>query len=162
MTMWKPTLDKRQGPLYLAIADAIADGIDTGQLMPGDRLPPHRDMAFNLKITVGTVTRGYAEAERRGLTVGEVGRGTYIRGADSKRNPPMFSILHDEEAGMVDLSLNYPVEGGQGAHFAKTAAAIASDANVALLLRYQPAAGHPPPPRRRRRPGQPGWTRHIG
>lgn len=140
--MWKPDLSRRTGPLYLAIADAMAAGIEGGELKAGDRLPPHRILAFDLGVTVGTVTRGYAEAERRGLTTGEVGRGTFIRGADSKRNPPMFSILHDEDAGMVDLSLNYPVEGGQGARFARTAAEITSDAHVNLLLRYQPAAGN--------------------
>jgi DNA-binding GntR family transcriptional regulator len=31
-------------------------------------------------VTVGTVTRAYGEAERRGLIQGEVGRGTYVRG----------------------------------------------------------------------------------
>lgn len=143
MTIWKSTLDKRQGPLYLAIADAIAEGIDSGQLAAGDRLPPHRDLAFEMKITVGTVTRGYAEAERRGLTVGQVGRGTYIRSVESKSGQPLFSIRHGEETEMVDLSLNYPVEGSQGARFAETAAAIARGTNVNLLLRYQPAAGNP-------------------
>lgn len=142
MTMWKPTLADRTGPLYLAIADSIADGIEGGQLKAGDRLPPHRDLAYDLGITVGTVTRGYAEAERRGLTTGEVGRGTYIRNAESKRKPPLFSILHGDETEMVDLSLNYPVEGDQGFRFAQTAAELARDANVNLLLRYQPAAGN--------------------
>ena len=33
-----------------------------------------------LGVTVGTVSRAYAEAERRGLTLGEVGRGTFVRG----------------------------------------------------------------------------------
>lgn len=142
MTIWKPDLTERSGPRYLAIADAIAEGIDNGQLSIGDRLPPHRDLAFALGMTVGTVTRGYAEAERRGLTQGEVGRGTFIRGADSKRNVP-FCIVEDEETGIVDLSLNFPTEAGQAARYAKTAAELAADANVELLLRYQPAAGNP-------------------
>ncbi len=142
MTIWKPNLAERAGPRYLAIADAIAEGIDNGQLTVGDRLPPHRDLAFDLGVTVGTVTRGYAEAERRGLTQGEVGRGTFIRGADSKRSVP-FCIIEDEETGLVDLSLNFPTEAGQAARYAKTAAELAADANVDLLLRYQPAAGNP-------------------
>jgi len=143
MTIWKPNLAERKGPLYLAIADAIGQSIHNGNLKAGDRLPPHRNLAFDLGVTVGTVTRAYAEAERRGWVAGEVGRGTYIRSTEGKSKPPLFSILHGDETGMVDLSLNYPVEGGQGARFAQTAAEIARDANVGLLLRYQPAAGNP-------------------
>lgn len=142
MTIWKPDLSQRVGPRYLAIADAIADSIDNGQLAAGDKLPPHRDLAFALGVTVGTVTRGYAEAERRGLTLGEVGRGTFIRGADSKRSPTSFCIIQDEETETVDLSLNFPTEGGQAERYARTAAELAADPNVDLLLRYQPAAGN--------------------
>lgn len=143
MTIWKPDLTQRTGPLYLAIADAMAEAIESGTLQVGDRLPPHRALAFDLGITVGTVTRAYAEAERRGLVAGEVGRGTYVRSADSGRAPPLFSIRHGETTEMVDLSLNYPVEGGQAARFAATATEIARDPDINLLLRYQPAAGHP-------------------
>jgi DNA-binding transcriptional MocR family regulator len=77
MTQWLPDLSNRTGPRYRAIADALADDIANNRLATGDRLPTHRDLAYHLKVTVGTVTRAYAEAERRGLIGGEVGRGTY-------------------------------------------------------------------------------------
>ena len=54
-----------------------------GTLSAGDRLPTHRKLAARLGVTVGTVSRAYAEAERRGLTVGEVGRGTFVAGSGS-------------------------------------------------------------------------------
>ena len=63
----------RTGARYLAIAEAIAADIAAGRLKPGDRLPPQRDRARTLGVTVGTVSRAYAEAERRGLVAGEVG-----------------------------------------------------------------------------------------
>src|SRR4029453_14156074 len=69
-TMWKPRLDRRAGPLYLALAGAIAADVQSGRLKAGDRLPPHRDLADALGVTVTTVTRGYDEAERRGLIRG--------------------------------------------------------------------------------------------
>ncbi len=79
MTKWSPELDELSGPRYVAIADALAADISNGRLPAGTRLPTHRDLAWDLKVTVGTVSRAYAEAERRGLIYGEVGRGTYVR-----------------------------------------------------------------------------------
>jgi DNA-binding GntR family transcriptional regulator len=79
MTIWIPDLSSHRGPRYLAIADALAIDIRSSRLSPGDRLPTHRELAYQLGVTVGTVTRAYGEAERRGLIGGEVGRGTFVR-----------------------------------------------------------------------------------
>ena len=72
---------------YLKLADTIAAEIADGRLRPGDRLPPQRDVAYERKIAVSTASRVYAELLRRGLVVGEVGRGTFISGdARPRRN----------------------------------------------------------------------------
>ena len=65
-------------PKYRNIAAAIARGIKQGDLRPGDALPTQRDLAQALGVTVGTVTRAYAEAAQRGLVVGVTGRGTFV------------------------------------------------------------------------------------
>ena len=78
MTMWLPKLETRRGPVYRAIADALDEDVQNGALRAGMRLPPHRDLADHLGVTVTTITRAYAEAARRGLTSGHVGRGTFI------------------------------------------------------------------------------------
>lgn len=65
MTMWLPKLDGRRGPKSRAIADAIDRDVQTGA-----RLPPHRDLAGHLGVTVTTITRAYTEAARRGLISG--------------------------------------------------------------------------------------------
>ena len=75
---WQPDITERRGPRYRVIADQIADDIHAGRLSPGDRMPTHRDLARQLGVTVGTITRAYAEAERRGLIAGHVGRGTFV------------------------------------------------------------------------------------
>src|SRR5687768_745949 len=85
MTIWIPDLSSHRGPRYLAIADALAIDIRSSRLSPGDRLPTHRELAYQLGVTVGTVTRAYGEAERRGLIGGEVGRGTFVRSDISVR-----------------------------------------------------------------------------
>jgi DNA-binding transcriptional regulator YhcF (GntR family) len=78
MTIWIPELD-RSKPLYLAIADSIGHAVASGALLKGQRLPPQRDLAWKLGVTLGTVTRAYRQAELRGLLSGEVGRGSFIR-----------------------------------------------------------------------------------
>jgi DNA-binding transcriptional MocR family regulator len=102
MTIWSPDIRKRQGPVYRAIADAIAQALEAGDLQPGEGLPTHRALARALGVTVGTVSRGYAEAERRGMVVGEVGRGTFVRG----REAGGLAALDESEAGVaVDITL---------------------------------------------------------
>src|SRR6188508_3586773 len=98
MTMWLPNLEGRRGPVYRAIADAIDADVEQGTLRPGTRLPPHRDLADHLGVTVTTVTRAYTEASRRGLTTGHVGRGTFIRGTEPE------DLRND--TGVLDLSIN--------------------------------------------------------
>src|ERR1700731_304575 len=81
MTIWQPDLSGIPGPRYRAIAAALDADVRAGTLAPGARLPTHRDLAWRLGVTGGTVSRAYAGAERLGLIVGEVGRGTYVRAA---------------------------------------------------------------------------------
>lgn len=78
MTNWLPEPATEGGPRYMAIADAMARDIDSGRLKPGDKLPPQRDLAFDLGVTIGTIGRAYGLAQQRGLVAGEVGRGTYV------------------------------------------------------------------------------------
>lgn len=63
---------------YMCITRAIEQAIEQGVLEAGEALPTHRDLADALHVTVGTVTRGYAEAIQRGLIVGVTGRGTFV------------------------------------------------------------------------------------
>jgi DNA-binding transcriptional MocR family regulator len=96
--MWLPELDGRKRPVYRAIADAIDEDVQKGALRAGARLPPHRDLADRLGVTVTTITRAYTEATRRGLIAGHVGRGTFIRGTPQTDDEP--------QTGPLDLSMN--------------------------------------------------------
>ena len=106
MTMWQPRMEGRPGPRYRAIAEAIAEDAARGRLRPGSQLPTHRDLADRLGVTVGTVTRAYAEAARRGIVTGEVGRGTFVRGTGAES--PGFRFASQAEAGLIDMSVNLP------------------------------------------------------
>lgn len=103
---WLPDLSHHQGPRYQGIVDALAQSITQGTLTPGVRLPPQRLMADALGVTVGTITRAYREAERRGLVETKVGSGTRIKEASSESDKPSFSHLSQAAADSIDLSLS--------------------------------------------------------
>lgn len=88
---------------YMALADSIAAEISAGRLKPGSRLPPQRTFAYKRGIAVSTAGRVYMELLRRGLVVGEVGRGTFVAGASS--SPAVRGIPHE---GYIDLEFNFP------------------------------------------------------
>jgi hypothetical protein len=60
-------------------------------------MPPPRDLAHALSISVGVVTRAYNEAARRGLVAADAGRGTFV--ADPYPGGPA-------KDGLIDLSIN--------------------------------------------------------
>jgi DNA-binding transcriptional MocR family regulator len=132
--MWKPRLDRKAGPLYLALAEAIAGDIQAGRLRAGDRLPPQRELADALKLNVTTVTRGYSEADRRGLVRGEIGRGTYVR-------PPAFAVPQLQAAGLIDLGTNALLPQAHAGELAARLASLVSRLEPEQLFNYQPHAG---------------------
>lgn len=93
---WLTGLERGAGPRYLQIADALERAMFEGQLKPGDRLPPQRELAAQLKVDLTTVTRAYDEAKRRHLVEGRGARGTYV------------SVPKVELAQVLDLSMNIP------------------------------------------------------
>jgi DNA-binding transcriptional MocR family regulator len=141
MTNWQPDLARHPGPRYMAIADALANDIAEGSLNAGDRLPTHRDLAWRLGVTVGTVSRAYAEAGRRGLASGEVGRGTYV----STVVPAVTQALAGPvgEESFIDMTLNYPAAGSEVAAIGPVLQKMAADPATAGLLRYHSNSGLP-------------------
>src|SRR5690242_3866047 len=104
---WVPALSDAEGPFYLAFVRALESDVASGALKPGARLLPQRDMANLLGISVGTVSRAYAEAEARGLISGEVGRGTFVQ----RRRPP--TTARNRAHATINLALNVPPSTGE-------------------------------------------------
>jgi DNA-binding transcriptional MocR family regulator len=138
MTIWTPTLIQGK-PIYLAIADAMADDIKIGTLQPGEKLPPHRDLAWRLKVTVGTVTRAYKEAEIRGLLAGEVGRGSYVRARSGTASIPRTDAARPD---LVDLSHSIPPPVITTAEFDAALAHVMREPERLSLLDYTPPEGY--------------------
>jgi DNA-binding transcriptional MocR family regulator len=133
-----PAMGRQSGPVYLAIAEAIAADIVAGRLQPGARLPPQRTLAEALGIDFTTVTRAYAEAGKRGLVEGRVGHGTYIR-LSQKQTAPVT-------ARAVDISMNLPPrfeDAGLAARMQAGIDAVAGE-GLDLFLAYQEPGGADP------------------
>mgnify|MGYP000126724353 CR=1 FL=1 len=107
MTMWQPDISRYQSSLYQAIADEIDRGVGKGTLKAGDKLPTHRALSDQLGVTVGTVTRGYAEAEKRGSVSARVGSGTFVTPVNARTTG--LAILAREQRGKIDFSINLPI-----------------------------------------------------
>jgi len=124
---------------YLKLADTIAAQIADGTLKPGDRLPPQRDFADERKIAVSTASRVYAELLRRGLVVGEVGRGTFVSG-DTHRG----AAAPDEPRGVrIDLEFNYPTVPEQTGLIARSLSGLERPAELEAALRQATSGGTP-------------------
>lgn len=135
--IWTPKLKKNSGPLYIAIANAIAEDIAIGQLAAEQRLPPQRKLAEVLGIDFTTVARAYTEAHRRGLIDSVVGRGTFVCGKRRPRIPRVY-----EGRPNVDMSMNMAPEPDMPELLELMQAGYASVGDkMRDLLRYQNFGG---------------------
>ena len=140
MTNWLPNIDNRPGPKYLAIADSISEAISDGALAQGAKLPPQRNLAYDLGVTLGTVTRAYREVERRGLTGGEVGRGTFVLGSrDSRRDA--FMSQQPSSPNVIEMIHAIPIVRLDDPALADTLSAMAAEPEISRMLGYQMNTG---------------------
>lgn len=108
MSHWPLHREDIARPAYRSLAQAIAAAIDSGSLRPGDRLPPQRDLAWRLALSVQTVSRAYEELIRADLISGEVGRGSFVKaGPRETLELPWFRGASDHPP--LELSLMTPV-----------------------------------------------------
>ncbi|MCZ4061542.1 PLP-dependent aminotransferase family protein [Pantoea sp. LMR881] len=136
-TRWATQLQQQsQRPAYLLIADFIAEGINSGDLQSRYRLPPIREMALTLGLNYTTVTRGYAEARRRGLIDSRPGLGSFIRSKASGTSVIAVSSY--------EMTMNAPVEPeGPAVEEAirNGAMNLFSSSDMLSLMRYQDFGG---------------------
>jgi DNA-binding transcriptional MocR family regulator len=137
---WAPVLpDPPNRPIYRALADAMAEDIATGRLVPGQQLPTHRALAKSLGVDLTTITRAYAEANRRGLVEASGGRGTFVR--------TVPGVMFGNEAGRslsTDTGMNPPPQPEEASfrrRLSEGMAALASRPDLAALLTYSTTAG---------------------
>lgn len=120
-TIWRPDLGLG-GPKYLALAQELRSAIRSGTLAEGAKLPPVRDLAWDIKVTPGTVARAYQIVTHEGLLQATVGRGTFVAAQVPRLGPALPAPAESDNrpvAGRLDMrSPNLP-EVGQFAAFAE-------------------------------------------
>jgi DNA-binding transcriptional MocR family regulator len=124
---------------YHLIADKLAADIAAGRLRPGDRLATQRQFARHHRIAPSTASRVYGELIRRGLAVGEVGRGTFVRAAKPAPEP----ALAEPGGARVDLELNFSVLPEQPALLAQSLARLLRPDVLATALQPVGVFGTP-------------------
>lgn len=152
---WLPHQHPADGPTYLAIVKALERDIQSGRLQPGDRLPPQRELAKTMGISLGTVSRAYTEASKKELIYGGGRSGTFVgqRGAA----PADFQTSSPAGAGApIDLARNYPaiIDDPDLSSLLK---GISESTYSQFLLRYTGAGGY----LRHRKAGT-AWLRALG
>lgn len=89
-------------PIYEQITGQVKNMIMTGQLKEGDALPSMRTLAKELRISVITTKRAYEELERDGFITTVIGKGSFVRAADTR-------LLREEKLKQVEGLLSAAV-----------------------------------------------------
>jgi DNA-binding transcriptional MocR family regulator len=116
------------------IVGAIREGIESGELVPGEKLPPTRELAETAGVNHLTAVRAYRRLRELGLVSSQVGRGTFVRDsapaavpdlgldsggewqryvlpavAESQGDRAMAEMYrHSQARGLIPLSVGYP------------------------------------------------------
>ncbi|MBR6608855.1 MAG: PLP-dependent aminotransferase family protein [Oscillospiraceae bacterium] len=75
---WKPDREKLKYPIYTSLAELMEKDIASGVLPVGTKLPPQRELADYLDVSLNTITRAYTLCEKRGLLYAVTGKGTFV------------------------------------------------------------------------------------
>ena len=65
-------------PRYVGIADRLIGRIESGELRPGERLPPERELSRELDVNRLTLRQALGVLKDRGLIVQRQGSGTFV------------------------------------------------------------------------------------
>ena len=88
-------------PIYVQIAELLIRDIAAGRLIDGERLPPERDMATELNVSVGTLRKSLAELEKKGMLERIQGSGNYVRETGTQNSVyAMFRLELPEGGGL--------------------------------------------------------------
>lgn len=90
-------------PIYEQITGQIKNMIMNGQLKEGMPLPSMRTLAKELRISVITTKRAYEELEREGFIATMVGKGSFIKAADTR-------LVREEKLKQIESLLTEAVD----------------------------------------------------
>ncbi|WGW05283.1 GntR family transcriptional regulator [Tropicibacter oceani] len=93
--------DRHSLPLYVQISEMLIRDIHAGRLVDGERLPPEREMAEGLGISVGTLRKALGDLTAKGMLERVQGSGNYVRAkSDAKSVYAFFRVELLEGGGL--------------------------------------------------------------
>ncbi|WP_282022051.1 PLP-dependent aminotransferase family protein [Ruegeria faecimaris] len=141
MTNWKPSRDTLSSPLHTSLATMIAGAIEDGSLSPGQKLPTHRKLADDLRLSVNTVSKAYDILRRQNLIDGQIGRGSYVVDTDKTDGQPFK--LESEPRNLFDMSISRPLFNGLHVEaMQSTLRTLHAGLDPAIYLSTRPNVGH--------------------
>lgn len=73
-------------PVYEQLIECVTNGIASGALETGDRIPPVRSLATELGLAAGTVAKAYRTMEASGVIETRGRKGTFIAQSSDDRH----------------------------------------------------------------------------
>jgi len=155
----RPDLDTTsETPLYRQLGDYIQRQINGGNLLPGDRLPPTRELASQIGLNRTTISAAYEWLESEGLIQGAVGRGSFVLGSKTRSRPANtgidwsrtltpsnFASSGAPAQNVVDFSSSRPAEQLFPLEaFRKTCAEVLANPRLQSLLQLGSPLGYAP------------------
>lgn len=102
---------KSDKPIYTQIYEQIAAQIMNGEISAGEKLPPIRTVAVNLRISVIPVKQAWEQLEREGFISTAAGRGTFVNEFQhheikNKRSDAAENLLSRDIAACREMGLS--------------------------------------------------------
>lgn len=145
-TIWSKLTAEGEGPKYLNLSRALRDGVRDGYYAEGAQVPTVRELAWELKVTPGTVARAYQILTQEGILAATVGRGTFIAARSVRLGPtqPLYTELDPGVLqGRVDLRSPQLPEVGQTAAISDALARLSKTVGMDWLT-YTRQSGEGP------------------
>ncbi|WP_312225560.1 aminotransferase-like domain-containing protein [Stutzerimonas nitrititolerans] len=121
------------------MANSLAQAIRSGQIAPGEKLPPHRELASRLNVNITTITRAMAKLQEEKLIETRPGRGTRVSVYRSKET--QFQSAPRNEPGTIDLSVNRPASDAYNHVLATLLPELSKDPRFESMKDYHPSEG---------------------
>lgn len=111
-------------PIYEQITIQIKTMVMNGQLKEGDPLPSMRTLAKELRISVITTKRAYEDLEKDGFITTVVGKGSFVRAADTR-------LVREEKLKQIEELLSEAISLAQQSGISR------EDVNEIIEIIYQ-------------------------
>ncbi len=122
MTLLKPV---KQQKISDQVFEQLKELIFRGQLAPGEKLLPERDMARSMDVSRTTIRNALSRLVTMGLVEHQQGKGTFVCVPDPRNSNPFAIAMNTQDATIYDLlEVRMGLECGAAALAAERADAV--------------------------------------